>query len=238
MSNVVARLDALSVSYGARLALDGVSMVLERGQVLALLGRNGAGKTTALRCLLGLERPRAGRAQLFGEDAWSGRARLMRRVGYVPEEPFAPLDLGAAAIGRLVAALTPGFDAPDYRACLERGGVPPGVRFGQLSRGQKAQVALALALAPHPELLILDDPSLGLDVVARRALYAEVITELADRGVTVLLATHDLDAVDRVATHAVVLAAGRVALAGELEELKARSGSLEEIFTTASREAA
>jgi ABC-2 type transport system ATP-binding protein len=232
--DIVLELEEVTVRYGRKLALDGMSLALARGQVLALLGRNGAGKTTAIRCALGMERPAAGRARLFGRPVWQERAVLMRRVGYVPEDPHAPPDLAAPAIGRLVAALAPGFGRDDFRERLERAGVPLDVRFASLSRGERAQVGLALALAGRPELLVLDDPSLGLDAVARRALYEEIIVDLAERGTTVLIATHDLDAVERVATHVAVIAGGRIGLGGELEALK-RDGapSLEALFREA-----
>ena len=239
MSDDVLRFEEVTVRYGRKAALAGASFAVGRGQVLALLGRNGAGKTTALRCALGLEPVAAGRVRVLGADPWRARAALMRRVGYVPEEPHLPPELDAVAIGRLVAALQPGFDEADHRARLERAGVPSATPFSALSRGQKAQVGLALALAGQPELLVLDDPSLGLDAIARRALFEEVIAELADRGTSVLIATHDLDAVERVASHVAVIAAGRVALAGALDELRsAQAPSLEALFGQATREAA
>ncbi len=229
--DVVLRFDALTVRYGEKLVLDEITLEVERGQVFALLGRNGAGKTTAIRCLLGLGRPTSGRVSLFGEDCWKHRAHLMRRVGVVPEEPHAPPELTAAAIGRLAASLSPGLDESAYRAHLDRAGVPAGLRFASLSRGEKAHVGLALALAGRPELLVLDDPTLGLDAIARRTFYTEVIEELAQRGVTVLIATHDLDAVERVASHVAVLAQARIAVAGELERLKREHApSLDAIF--------
>ncbi|HEY6322706.1 MAG TPA: ABC transporter ATP-binding protein [Thermoanaerobaculia bacterium] len=213
---------AITVRYGRRTAVDAVSLALSEGTVYALLGRNGAGKSSLVRCLLGQQRPAAGRALLFGRDAWRHRASLMAQVGVVPEQPDAPPGATARRLARFCRPLYPHWDDAAFEGRLRRFGVPTDLPFGRLSRGQQGHVALALALAARPRLLILDDPTLGLDAVARRAFFEELIDELADRGTTVLIATHDLAAIERIADRAGILAGGRLVLDEDLEGLKQR----------------
>jgi ABC-2 type transport system ATP-binding protein len=214
--------EELTVRYGKRLALDRFSLAVPEGSVYALLGRNGAGKSSLVRCLLGEQKPASGRARLLGRDVWQERAAVLAEVGVVPEEADAPPSMTALQLSRFCAQLYPRWDEAGVRARLERFGVPEKVPFGRLSKGQKGQVALALALAPAPRLLILDDPTLGLDVYARKAFFDELIGELADRGTTIFLTTHDLAAVEGIADRVGILQEGRLLLDEELENLKRR----------------
>ncbi len=215
-------LEALTVRYGERLALDQVSLDVPEGSVYALLGRNGAGKSSLVRCLLGGQKPSSGRALLLGRDVWRERAAILSEVGVVPEDPDAPPAMTARQLSRFCSRLYPRWDAAGVEARLERFGVPPDSPFGKLSKGQKGQVTLALALASAPRLLVLDDPTLGLDAVARRAVFGELIGDLADRGTTVLITTHDLAGVERIADRVGILREGRLVLDEEMEALKAR----------------
>lgn len=214
--------EGLTVRYGKRLALDNVSFSVPEGAVYALLGRNGAGKSSLVRCLLGEQRPDSGRALLLGRDAWSERAAILTEVGVVPEEPDMPPASTAREISRFCSRLYPRWDAAGVEARLERFGVPEDVPVGRLSKGQKGQVALALALASSPRLLVLDDPTLGLDALARKAIFEELIGELADRGTTVFLTTHDLAGAERIADRVAILKSGRIVLDEEMETLKLR----------------
>lgn len=216
------RVEGLTVRYGRTTAVDAVTLDLPKGAVFALLGRNGAGKSSLVRCLLGWQKPTDGRCELLGEDPWARRARLMERVGVVPEEPDAPREMTPRQLGAFCARLYPSWDAKGYAARLSRFGVPPGLPFGRLSKGQKGLTQLSLALAPSPELLLLDDPTLGLDPVARHAFFDEIVAELADRGTTVVLTTHDLAGVERIADRVGILKHGRLLLCEETEALKAR----------------
>jgi ABC-2 type transport system ATP-binding protein len=217
-----ARTDRLTVRYGRTPAVDAVSLDVPKGSVFALLGRNGAGKSSLVRCLLGWQKPSDGRCELLGEEPWRRRARLMERVGVVPEEPDAPREMTPRQLGAFCARLYPSWDATGYAARLARFGVPPSTPFGRLSKGQKGLTQLSLALASSPELLVLDDPTLGLDPVARHAFFDEIVAELADRGTTVVLTTHDLSGVERIADRVGILKDGRLLLAEETETLKAR----------------
>jgi ABC-2 type transport system ATP-binding protein len=212
----------LTVRYGRTTALDGVSLAVAPGAVYALIGRNGAGKSSLVRCALGQRRPDGGIARLFGENAWQSRARAMARIGVVPEEPDAPPGMTARQLFDFCSRLYPSWDWAGSRARLERFRVPDGVAFGQLSKGQKNMATLALALGGGPDLLVLDDPTLGLDPVARRALYDELLGELADRGTTVFLTTHDLAGIEGIATRVGILRDGRLLLDEDMEALKKR----------------
>jgi ABC-2 type transport system ATP-binding protein len=212
----------LTVRYAGRTALDGVSFAVPEGAVYALLGRNGAGKSSLVRCLLGAQRPAAGQVRLLGRSAWRERAAILREVGVVPEEPDAPPAMTARQLSRFCSRLYPRWDEAGVGERLRRFGVPADIPFGRLSKGQKGQVALTLALAPAPRLVILDDPTLGLDPLARRSVFEELIGDLADRGTTVFLTSHDLAGVEGIADRVGVLRDGRLVLDEELEGLKRR----------------
>jgi ABC-2 type transport system ATP-binding protein len=212
----------LTVRYGSRTVLEDVSLEVPPGSVFALLGRNGMGKSSLVRCVLGQQKPAAGGARLFGRDAWTSRARAMERVGVVPEEPDAPPEMTADELVRFCRPLYATWDDAMARRLLDRLEVPRRTAFAKLSKGQKGAVMLALALAPLPDLLILDDPTLGLDVVARRALYDEVIGALADRGTTAFVTTHDLAGIEGIVERVGILKDRRLVMVESLETLKER----------------
>jgi ABC-2 type transport system ATP-binding protein len=218
----VLSVEGLAVRYGPRTVLDGVSFEVPRGCVFALLGRNGTGKSSLVRCALGQQKPARGAARLFGEDAWVSRKQAMARVGVVPEEPDAPPEMTTGELLAFCAPFYPAWNGTAARNRLERSAVPLGTQFGKLSKGQKGAVMLALALAASPELLVLDDPTLGLDAVARRALYDELIGELADRGTTALITTHDLDGIEPIADRVAVLHGAQLVVNETLDGLKGR----------------
>jgi ABC-2 type transport system ATP-binding protein len=229
--DVALETEEVAVAYGRTRVLDGITLAVPRGSVFALLGRNGSGKTSLLRCLLGQRPPARGRVRLLGEDPWRHRRRLMERVGVVPEDPNAFPEMSARQLSAFCARLHPRWDGAQVEERLRRFEVPVERAFGRLSKGQKGAVMLALGLGHGPELLILDDPTLGLDIVARDTVFREVIGELADRGTSVLVTTHDLRAVEGLADHLAILHAGRVALTGAMEAVKAEwDRPLEEIF--------
>ena len=223
--------EKLTVRYGRTPVIEDVSFVVPAGGVYALLGRNGAGKSSLVRCLAGQQRASGGRALLFGRDAWRDRALSMERVGLVPEEPDAPPELSPSRLVDLTARLHERWDADGTRARLRRFAVPMDTAFGRLSKGQKGAVMVALALGHVPDLLILDDPTLGLDVVARDAVLDELIGELADRGHSVLVTTHDLAAIEGIADRVGILRDGRLVLDEPMDAVKERfARPLERIF--------
>ena len=221
MTNPI-RIESLTVRYGKTVACQDVTLSVAPGAVYALLGRNGAGKSSLIRCLLGQQRPSAGRALLFDGDSWKTRRRAMERIGVVPEEPDAPGAMSARELSTFCRRIYPQWDSSAVAARLERFGVPVATPFSRLSKGQRGEVMLSLALGHSPAVLVLDDPTLGLDVVARRALSEEIVGELADRGTTIFLTTHDLAGFEGIATHVGILKEGRLVLDEELEALKAR----------------
>lgn len=212
--------ESVRAGYRRARVLDELSLTVGKGEVYALLGRNGSGKTTLVASLMGFRPVSAGTIRVLGLDPWKQRATLMKAVGYVPETPDAPPDVTVARIEKFCAALYPSWDSAGFAERLARFSIPTRKRFGELSRGQKGLVQMALALAPSPQLLILDDPTLGFDAVAKASFYEELIGELADRGVTVFLTTHDLAEVERIADRVGILHGGRIALEGSPEELK------------------
>lgn len=230
-------LDDLRFAFSKRRVLNGVSFAVQPGSVFALLARNGEGKTTIVRCLLGQLRPAAGIVRVLGRDPWRKRPLLMRDIGVTPEAPDAPPDRTPQQVLDFCWRIDPEWDRDTALERLERLRIPIGQQISSLSRGQKAQLHLAIALASRPKLLVLDDPTLGLDALARRELYEELIGDLADRGTTVLLTTHDLDGVERLADRVAVLHQGTIVAEADLDELKREWGdrldgdaALEEIF--------
>ncbi len=223
----VVLVEDLVVRYGRRVAVDRVSLRVRPGEVYALLGRNGAGKSSLVRALLGLRRPAAGRVRLLGGDPWRRRAALLPRVGVLAESDDAPLDLPIADTARFLARVHPGWDAAAFAARLRGWGIHPRRLLGRLSRGQRRLVHLAMALAHAPALLVLDDPTLGLDAVARRAVFDEVVAALAESGTTVLLTTHDLAGIEGLADRVGFLDRGRLVLDAEREALRARCRRLD-----------
>lgn len=232
----VVRVDSVSVKYNENLVVDRVSLEVARGSVYALLGRNGAGKSSLMRCLLGLQRPTSGRVFAFGEEVWKHRARLLARAAYVPETCDAPGQLRVRDVADFHRSMYPAWDSGAVRGRFARFGVSESAAISALSKGQRALFTLALALGSQPELLVLDDPTLGLDVVARNDFFSDFIGELADRGTTVILTTHDLAGVEGIADRVGILQGARLALDEDVEQLKVERGqSLEQIFTDITR---
>jgi ABC-2 type transport system ATP-binding protein len=219
---VIVDLQDLTVRYQKKTVLRDVTLHVKAGEVYALLGRNGSGKTSLVRCLLGHRRPDRGSGRMFGLDTWLDRTRILQRVGVVPEEPDPPPETTARRLIRFNQRLYPTWDQESIHRRLERFRIPLDIPFGKLSKGEKGQLMLALALAPEPDLLILDDPTLGLDVVARQLLYDELIGELADRGTTVFITTHDLEGIEGIADRVGILGDERLVTDEPLEALKNR----------------
>jgi ABC-2 type transport system ATP-binding protein len=206
----VIQTERLTRFFGARPAVVDLSFAVEQGRICTLLGRNGAGKTTTLRMLLGLLEPTRGAARLFGEDSARLRPQTRARVGYLAEgHPVRP-GVRVARLRALQARGFPGWNDELFRAMVDHFDIDPECRVSALSRGQRAGLSLALAMAPEPELLVLDDPTAGLDRVAHRALL-EALVHFASHGSrTILLATHELHDVERVSDQLVIIDRGTV----------------------------
>jgi len=214
-----ARLLAVRKSYGAVNALDGVDLDVHPGELLALLGPNGAGKSTAVGLMLGLTEPDAGEVQLFGQSPHSLDAR--RRVGVMLQSAGMPDTL---TIRELLAQTRAYYPHPlDADACAKTAGIADLLkrRYGKLSEGQKRRVQFALAIAGRPHLLFLDEPTVGLDMESRQALWSTVRALVAD-GCSVLLTTHYLEEAEALADRVAVLARGRIVAEGSVRQIRAR----------------
>ena len=205
--------------YGKQTALDRVSFAVPPGVVFALLGENGAGKTTAIRLMLGLVEPSAGEVRVLGLESGRDGFEIRRRVGYLPERPTLYEWMTAAEIGWFTAGFYPDGFEYEFRRLVEAFHVPLDRKLSQLSKGMRAKVALSLAMAHRPELLILDEPTSGLDTMVRRE-FLESMVDVAAEGRTVLLSSHQIGEVERVADVVAIVHAGRVLLVERLEEIK------------------
>jgi ABC-2 type transport system ATP-binding protein len=223
-------IEGLTVCYGRTVACDAIDLAVGATEIVALLGRNGAGKSSLVRCIVGLRRPDAGSAFVLGGEAWTREAVLAGRVGVVPEEPDAPSNLDATQLGAASSWLVPRWDRAAFAERLDRFRVPARRAFGRLSKGQKSLLQLALALGHSPDLLILDDPTLGLDLVARDLVFDEIRREHAARPLAVLLTTHEIACAERIAGRVAILRNGRIVASGRPEEVAGGAG-LESAFT-------
>jgi ABC-2 type transport system ATP-binding protein len=211
----------LTKCFGGKAVVNRLNLAVPRGAIFALLGGNGAGKSTTIRMLTGLLQPDAGSAQILGEDCWSAAIALRHRIGYVPEKPRFYDWMTVHDIGWFTAGFHKTGFTPRYVELVRRFRLDPNVRLRTLSKGDYAKVGLALALAPDPEVLILDEPTSGLDLFIRREFLASMV-ELAGAGRTILLSSHGIAEVERVASHAGFMAEGRLLLTASIEELRKR----------------
>jgi ABC-2 type transport system ATP-binding protein len=208
----------LAKRYGRTVALDGCSFTIPEHAVVALVGPNGAGKSTLLHCMTGLARPTEGSITILGGP--SGDPTLPR-VGFVAQDAPLYRDFTAGEMLTMGAKLNPGFDLGFARERLAQVDVPLGRRVDRLSGGQRAQVALTLALAKRPGLLLLDEPLASLDPLARRELLSALMDSVAEEPMTVVLSSHLIADLERVCDHLMVLRAGRIQVLGPTDELLA-----------------
>jgi ABC-2 type transport system ATP-binding protein len=207
--------------YGSQWALQGCTLDVPRGSVTALVGPNGAGKTTLLRLAVGLTRPSAGSVRVFGVDPRGQAAEALPRIGFLAQEHPLYAGFTVAEMLRVGAKLNPNWDDSAARNRIAELDLPLRKKVRSLSGGQRAQVALTLALAKRPELLLLDEPVASLDPLARREFLQSVVEAVADRELTVVLSSHILADLERVCDHLVILAHGRSQLVGSIEEIVA-----------------
>ena len=236
MNDPVIAIAGLSRHFGATAALDDVTLSIPRGGVYGLVGANGAGKTTLIRHILGLLRAEKGSVRVFGLDPVADPVGVLSRIGYLSEENDLPGWMRLDELIRYSRAFYPAWDDQYAEELRRQFSLDPGAKIATLSKGQKARAGLLVALAYKPELLLLDEPSSGLDPVVRRDILEAIIRTIAHEGRTVLFSSHLLDEVERVADHVTMINDGRVALSAPLEALKQASKvgdrvpSLDEIF--------
>ena len=210
----------LSRSFADKRALDGVSFSAVAGQVYGLVGSNGAGKTTLIKHLLGLLRAKSGTVRVFGHDPVLDPVGVLGNIGYLSEERDLPEWMRIDELLDYTQAYHPTWDAAYARELLETFALDPAKKVKELSKGMRAQVGLIAAVTHRPKLLILDEPSSGLDVVVRRDILDAVVRAVADDGRTVIFSSHLLDEVERMSDHVTLMYQGRVALTGSLDDVR------------------
>jgi ABC-2 type transport system ATP-binding protein len=209
----------LSKRYGSTLALDALDLTVQPGEVYGYLGPNGSGKTTTIRLLLGLHRPSAGRATLFGVDAWSEPVRAHQRVAYVAGEPFLWPSLTGAETFEFLARLRGGTDVSYRNQLVERFQLDTAKKIRALSKGNRQKVQLISAFATRADLLLLDEPTTGLDPLMEVA-FRETVIEAKQRGQAVFLSSHILSEVEALCDRVGILRDGRLVDEGTLAELR------------------
>jgi ABC-2 type transport system ATP-binding protein len=231
MKDPVINIASLSRRFGAKAALDAVNLVLPPGAVYGLVGANGAGKTTLIKHILGLLRAESGSVRVFGRDPVADPVGVLSRIGYLSEDNDLPGWMRVDELIRYTLAFHPGWDdtyAEELRRSFD---LDPAAKVKSLSKGQKARAGLLVALAYRPELLVLDEPSSGLDPIVRRDILGAVIRTTADEGRTVLFSSHLLDEVEEVADHVTMISGGRIALSAPLTAIRESHGTLAKAFT-------
>jgi ABC-2 type transport system ATP-binding protein len=212
----------LTRHFGAKTALQEVTFEVPRGCVFGLVGENGAGKSTLIKHILGLWRAESGDVRIFGLDPVKDPVGVLGRIGYLSEQPDLPDWMRVHEFIRYTRAFYPKWDAPYAEQMREQFGLDPARRLRVLSKGQRAKLGLLVAQAHRPDLLLLDEPSSGLDPIVRRDILEAVIRTVADEGRTVFFSSHLLEEIERVSDHIAMLHQGRLALCGPLEEIKRR----------------
>jgi ABC-2 type transport system ATP-binding protein len=222
----------LTRRFGARAALSSVNLMIPRGGVYGLVGANGAGKTTLIRHLLGLLRAEKGSVQVFGRDPVADPVGVLSRIGYLSEENDLPGWMRVDELMRYSRAFFPGWDDAYAGELRTMFALDPAAKIKTLSKGQKARAGLVVALAYRPELLVLDEPSSGLDPIVRRDILGAVLRTIAEEGRTVLFSSHLLEEVEEVADHVTMLRQGKIVMSAPLKEIKDAHGgaSLAKIF--------
>lgn len=221
-SDFVIETRALTKRYGRKLALDHLDLAVPRGRIHAIVGANGAGKSTLFRILLGFLPATSGEARILGRDSGRLTPADRGRIGFVNEEHTLPTWMRVAAVTAMQRHHYPRWNQRAFDEVIGHYHVLPEQRVGQLSRGERAGFNLALALAQGPELLVLDEPTLGLDVVAKRAFLESLLYSSAAEECTVLYCSHQMEEIERVADNLIILERGRLANMSAPDEFCAR----------------
>ena len=219
MAYVEAR--GLRKTYGATVALDGIDLEVEAGRILGLIGPNGAGKTTALNAIVGLT-PYEGHLSVLERDPWTERAQLMRDVCFIADVAVLPRWMRVSRVLDYVAGVHPRFDRAKAETFLAKTSIRPTSKVRDLSKGMVTQLHLAVVMAIDARLLVLDEPTLGLDILYRKQFYDTLLDDYFEHDRTVIVATHQVEEVQHIFTDLVFLDHGRIVFSRSLDEVEAR----------------
>ena len=211
----------LRKTFGTTVALDGVNLRVEEGRILGIIGPNGAGKTTALNAILGLI-PYEGELNVLGRDPWKQRDRLMCDVCFIADVGVLPRWMRVSQALDYVQGVHPRFDRQKAEGFLTKTSITHGRKIKELSKGMVTQLHLALVMAIDARLLVLDEPTLGLDILFRKQFYNSLLNDYYDRSRTIVVTTHQVEELQHVLTDVMFINRGRVVLASSMEELEAR----------------
>jgi ABC-2 type transport system ATP-binding protein len=211
----------LRKTYGATVALDGIDLQVEEGRILGLIGPNGAGKTTALNAIVGLT-PYEGQLRVVGRDPWNERDRLMRDACFIADVAVLPRWMRVSQALDYLVGVHPRFDRAKAEALLAKTTIRPLSRVRELSKGMVTQLHLAVVMAIDARLLVLDEPTLGLDILYRKQFYDSLLTDYFERSRTVVVATHQVEEVEHILTDVVFIDRGRIVFRRSMEEVESR----------------
>ena len=208
-------------TYGTTVALDGVDLRVEEGRIVGLIGPNGAGKTTALNAILGLTQYQ-GRLTVLGRDPWTSRAELMRDVAYIADVAVLPRWIRVSQLLDYAGGVHPRFDRAKAEGFLARTSIKREARVRELSKGMVTQLHLALVMAVDARLLVLDEPTLGLDILYRKQFYDSLLNDYFDQSRTILVTTHQVEEIQDVLTDVVFINRGRIVFNSTMEQFESR----------------
>jgi ABC-2 type transport system ATP-binding protein len=211
----------LRKAFGKATALDGVDFLVDEGRILGLIGPNGAGKTTALNAILGLT-PYEGQLKVLGRDPWTERDQLMRDVCFVADVAVLPRWLRVSQALDYVAGVHPRFDRAKAEAFLAKTAIRASSKVRELSKGMITQLHLAIVMAIDARLLLLDEPTLGLDILYRKQFYESLLNDYFDRTRTIVVTTHQVEEIERVLTDLMFIDRGRIVLSCTMEDFESR----------------
>jgi len=211
----------LRKAFGATVALDRIDLRIDEGRIVGLIGPNGAGKTTALNAILGLT-PYQGELKVLGRDPWTERDRLMRDVSFIADVAVLPRWIRVSQVLEYVAGVHPRFDRGKAEGFLAKTNIQRGSKVRELSKGMVTQLHLALVMAIDAKLLVLDEPTLGLDILYRKQFYDSLLSDYFDRSRTIVVATHQIEEVQHVLTDLMFIDRGRIVFSCSMDEFELR----------------
>jgi len=228
--SAIIQIEGLKKNFGKFVALNGVDMTVNEGEVHAFLGPNGAGKSTTIRCLLGVLRASAGEIKLFGQDAWKDAVELHKRLAYVPGDVNLWGNLtGGEVIDLFLSFRGAKYDKARREYFLQRFELDPTKKCRTYSKGNRQKVALVSALVSDVELYVLDEPTSGLDPLLEKV-FQDCVKELRNKGRSVLLSSHIMSEVEKLADRVSIIKEGKIVLNGSMNEISAKGKTLEELF--------